>query len=40
LNFVTGQPVARLFAPSWVQHDLVTVHGDIDSTDDGGANGR
>jgi NTE family protein len=40
LSFVTGQPVARLFAPSWVQHDLVTVHGDIDSTDDYGIAGR
>ena len=27
--FVTGEPVPRLFAPSWVQHDLVAVHGDI-----------
>lgn len=29
LDFVTGEPVARLFAPSWVQHDLLAVHGDI-----------
>jgi NTE family protein len=29
LAFINGDPVPRLFAPSWVQHDLVTVHGDL-----------
>ncbi|MDJ0939592.1 MAG: patatin-like phospholipase family protein [Woeseiaceae bacterium] len=28
LAFVTGKAVPRLFAPEWVQHDLITVHGD------------
>jgi NTE family protein len=30
LAFVTGADVPRLFAPSWVSHDLRTIHGDID----------
>ena len=28
LAFVTGESVPRLFAPDWVQHDLIAVHGD------------
>lgn len=28
LAFVSGDDVPRLFAPSWVKHDLVSVHGD------------
>ncbi|MEO1202503.1 MAG: patatin-like phospholipase family protein, partial [Pseudomonadota bacterium] len=30
--FIAGDRVPRLFAPSWVQHDLVTVHGDLRDT--------
>ncbi len=30
--FISAEPVARLFAPSWVQHDLVAVHGDLRDT--------
>ena len=30
--FVTGAPVDRLFAPSWVKHDLVTVRADSDDS--------
>lgn len=26
--FVTGEDVPRLFAPSWLRHDLSTIHGD------------
>ncbi|MDX1516229.1 MAG: patatin-like phospholipase family protein [Woeseiaceae bacterium] len=28
LAFVNGEPVPRLFAPSWVKHDLASVHGE------------
>ena len=30
--FVLGEPVERLFAPSWVKHDLVNVHGDLEDS--------
>ena len=28
LAFVTGEDVPRLFAPTWLRHDLSTIHGD------------
>ena len=35
LAFVNGEPVPRLYAPSWVQHDLATVHGDESPAEQG-----
>ena len=28
MAFVTGEDVPRLFAPSWLRHDLSTIHGE------------
>ncbi|MDX1508009.1 MAG: patatin-like phospholipase family protein [Woeseiaceae bacterium] len=29
IDFVCGRAVPRLFAPEWVKHDLISIHGDL-----------